>query len=337
MEPKHRIIPIFVPHVGCPNDCVFCNQRKISGALTPATPESVRRDILSSLGVVPEGESIELAFYGGSFTAIQPEEQAELLGAVSPFLRSGRISGIRVSTRPDSIDYETVMRIKSMGVTRIELGAQSMDDEVLMLSGRGHTGQDTEKAAEIIKSCGLSLIIQMMTGLPGDTPDKSIYTAKKIAGLAPDGVRIYPTVIIRDTKLYDMWKKGKYREHTVEEAVSLCAQLVAIFEEKGIPVIRLGLNPTDDLSGGEAVAGAYHPAFGELVYSRIYLNKAEKLVCGITGKNITFGVAKGRTSFFTGQKRHNIKTLSEKYGFNKIKVKEADIKDGEIIILEVAN
>ena len=337
MTSKHRIIPIFVPHVGCPNDCVFCNQRKISGTLLPATAESVERDIrtaLESIGSYPA----EVAFYGGSFTAIPQSEQFDLLGAVSPFLRSGQVEGIRLSTRPDCIREEHVRLLKEYGVRTIELGAQSMDDEVLRLSGRGHTAADTAAAAEIIRKCGVSLMLQMMTGLPGDTPEKSMNTARAIADLKPDGVRIYPTVIIKDTKLYDMWRSGEYKEHTVGQAVSLCADIAALFRARGIPIIRLGLNPTDDLSAGEAAAGAYHPALGELVYSRIYLNAAQKELKragDIAGADVVIGVAPGKVSLMTGQKRSNIHTLISMFGLKSVKVRETDIKDGETVILNI--
>jgi len=334
MEPKRRIIPIFVPHVGCPNDCVFCNQRKISGTLVPPTAERVKRDIVTALENIA-GASAELAFYGGSFTAIPQEDQIDLLSAVSPFLLSGQVSKIRVSTRPDCIDKYRIDLLKSFGVETVELGTQSLDDEVLRLSGRGHTAEDTENAVRLLRENSMNFILQMMTGLPGDSREKSIRTAERIVSLAPNGVRIYPTVIIKDTALYDMWQSGEYEEHTVEQAVEWCADIVTIFRENNIPIIRLGLNPTDDLSAGEAVAGAYHPALGELVYSRIYLRKARALLSGAEGKAVVIGVAKGRTSLMIGQKRVNINVLMNEFGLSRVKVKEIDIKDGEIQLLEV--
>ena len=266
MSARESIIPVFVPHLGCPHNCVFCNQNRISGQLEPATPQTVIDEIENAAAFLPKGGKRQLAFYGGSFTAIPAAEQEALLGAAKTYLDRGEINAIRLSTRPDAIDETVLERLHRYGVETVELGAQSMDAQVLRRSARGHTAEDVEHASKLIKASGFRLILQMMTGLPGDTAEKDIETARKIIALEPDGVRIYPTVIVRDTALYDMWRAGKYREHTVEDAVSVCAQLVPLFEAAGIPIIRLGLNPTDDLSGGDAAGGAYHPALGELAY-----------------------------------------------------------------------
>ena len=334
MTPKRRIIPIFVPHLGCPHACVFCNQKRISGALSPATPEDVKRQITEGLGKTEKGTEIEAAFYGGSFTAIPPGEQISLLGAALPFLRSGALTALRLSTRPDCIDEETLARLKKYGVETIELGVQSMKKEVLEASERGHTPEDAERAAGLIKDAGFKLILQMMTGLPGDTPEFSVYTAKKLAELKPDGVRIYPTVIIKDTPLYDMWRAGTYREHTVDEAADLCAELLDIFDSAGIPVIRLGLNPTEELSGGAAAGGAYHPAFGEIVASKRYLKKAEAAIEKAGAREeMTLMVAKGQISAATGQKKANIEALCGKFGIKRLKIREGDVQKGEIAVL----
>lgn len=336
MTPKRVIIPVFVPHAGCPNDCVFCNQRRISGALRPADEHDVAEAIESARGKLRPGTPAELAFYGGSFTAIPSEQQKRLLGAALPFVRSGEISSIRLSTRPDCVDEETAERLRTFGVTTVELGAQSMCPEVLEASNRGHTPEDTRRAAKLLKEKGFSLILQMMTGLPEDTPERSKFTAEELISLSPDGVRIYPTVIVRDTELYDMWKRGEYREHTVRDAVDLCAELVPMFMSAGIPVIRLGLNPTDDLSGGDAAAGAYHPAFGELVYSEIYRRKAAALLEGTApGTDAVLGVAKGRIPLMVGQKRINITSLTEQFGLGSLKVRETDVPDGDIRVLSI--
>ncbi|MFB0921697.1 MAG: radical SAM protein [Oscillospiraceae bacterium] len=223
MTAKRNIIPVFVPHLGCPNNCVFCNQHRISGESSPATPESVKKAILEGKAKIAENSNIELAFYGGSFTAIPVKEQDVLLDAALPFLHDGSLKSLRLSTRPDAIDTETLQRLRSYGIRTIELGAQSMCDEVLKHSGRGHTAEQTEKSARLIKKHGFELMLQMMTGLPGDTRERTIETAKRIIALKPDGVRIYPTVIVENTPLCDMWRAGTYREHTVEEAVDYCA------------------------------------------------------------------------------------------------------------------
>ena len=335
MSARQNIIPVFVPHLGCPNDCVFCNQRRISGSPEPATAETVVNAIENAAALTPMGTKRQLAFYGGSFTAIPDASQEALLAAAKPYLDSGVISSIRLSTRPDAIDETVLARLKKYGVETVELGAQSLDDEVLYLSGRGHNSKEVEDASKLIKKSGFKLILQMMTGLPGDTEEKSIETARKIIALKPDGVRIYPTVIVRDTALYDMWKSGEYKEHSVEDAVSICSKLVPLFEEAGIPIIRMGLNPTDELSGGSAVGGAYHPALGEMVHSRIMRNNAEKLLCGAQGKNVTLGVNPSDISKMTGQHRCNVEYLSERFSLKSLKIKAADVEKNEIVILSL--
>jgi histone acetyltransferase (RNA polymerase elongator complex component) len=344
MTPKRHVIPVFVPHLGCPNDCVFCNQRRISGRLLPATPETVRQAVEDADFLKDDGTGKQLAFYGGSFTAIPPAEQDALLEAALPFIEKYKNAGIRISTRPDHIDEETLRRLKTRGVATIELGAQSMDDDVLRASGRGHTAADTVNAARLVRESGFELILQMMTGLPDDTPEKAIRTARQLIALRPDGVRIYPTVVIRDTKLHEMWLRGMYREHSVEDAVGLCANLYVLFEEAGIPIIRLGLNPTEELSAGDAIAGAYHPAFGELVLSRVFLNRARVLLAGKGCiKDVVLGVSPGRISAMTGHKRSNIEALRREFGIGRVAVVSADTKsgkqaaEGEIVIMRIDN
>ena len=245
--------------------------------------------------------------------------------AAYSFIRSGEVTDIRLSTRPDAVDEETIKRLKRCGVKTVELGVQSMDSEVLIKSRRGHTAEDAVRAAELIKNGGFELILQMMTGLPGDTPEKSIKTAREFIKLRPDGVRIYPTVIVRDTELYDLWGEGKYSEHTVEDAVELASVLLEMFEDAGIPVIRLGLNPTDELSSGDAAGGAYHPALREKCEARRLLRRERELLAGICrGEEITFLVPKGKISQAVGQKRENALRLKEEFGLKSIKFREAE-------------
>lgn len=336
MKAKNSIIPVFVPHLGCPNDCVFCNQRRISGHMSPAGAETVKNAIENAAALTPSGTKRQLAFYGGSFTAIPDGQQIELFEAARPYLEDGTISSIRLSTRPDAIDGAVLARLKKYGVTTVELGAQSMCDEVLKLSGRGHTASDVENSSRLIKAAGFELILQMMTGLPGDTDERSIETARRIIALRPDGVRIYPTVIVRDTALYDLWKAGRYAEHTVEDAVRVCAKLTAMFDEANIPIIRMGLNPTEDLSGGDAVGGAYHPALGELVRSRMMLDKARELLKdAVPGSSVTLGVNRSDVSKMAGQHRCNIDTLKSELRLSSVKIREADVKSGEIAVISL--
>lgn len=329
MSAMRRILPLFIPHLGCPHNCVFCNQKRISGALLPVTAQHVTA-ALEALG--PGEAGIETAFYGGSFTALPLEGQRELLAAVQPFVKSGVVSAIRVSTRPDAIYEEGLELLREMHVETVELGAQSMCDCVLAASGRGHTAEDTRRASALLRQRGFHLILQMMTGLPGSCAQSDIDSAKEITALQPDGVRIYPTVILRDTELYYRWLNGTYREHSVEDAVSVCAEILPIFDAAGIPVIRLGLNPTEELSGGAAAAGAYHPALGELVRSRMYLNLACALLSeGDRGRDIRFAVHGSALSQMIGQHRCNVQQLSAEFGLHSVKiVPDPSVPVGEV-------
>lgn len=329
MSARERIIPVFVPHVGCPNNCVFCNQRKISGQLIPAGPENVTKAIEEAASLIPDGGKSQLAFYGGSFTAIPAEQQTALLSAAYRYIESGFLESVRISTRPDAVDTEILERLQSYGVRTVEIGAQSLDSEVLLKSGRGHTAEDVFKAAELVKSFGFRLVIQMMTGLPGDTLEKSVKTAEDICRIAPYGVRIYPTVIIKDTALYDLWRAGRYKEHTVEDAVNVCSRIVPLFEKNGIEVIRIGLNPTDDLSSGEAAGGAYHPALGELVRSRILLDRMRIMLKGVQeGSSAVFRGPAKLHSQMIGQHRQNLNSLKNEFSLERISVSSSE--DNEI-------
>lgn len=322
---KRRIIPLFIPHLGCPNQCVFCNQRTISGEEKPVTPEQISTMIAAALPYA--GKGCELAFYGGSFTAIPKDMQRGYLEAARPFVQSGEVGSIRLSTRPDAVGDSECELLKEYGVETVELGCQSMDAEVLRLSKRGHTAEDTENAISMLRRYGFSVILQMMTGLPGDSGPQSIRTAERIIQLRPDGVRIYPTVVLRSTELEHSMKEGDYQPQSVSEAVALCATLYQQFLDAGIPVIRLGLNPTKDLSGGEAMAGAYHPALGELVLSEMYLRRARNMLISGTGENVELYVHPKRVSVMTGQRCCNLKSLRQEFCLRTLQVlpKEQDV------------
>ena len=335
MSARRSILPVFIPHLGCPHDCVFCNQKRISGSLFPAGAEDVYR--AAEQGGSCGGETPQLAFYGGSFTAIPAEEQLALLKAGKACIDRGLVSDIRLSTRPDAIDEIILDRLKAYGVSTVELGTQSMIDSVLDKSGRGHTSAQTERASKLVKEWGFTLILQMMTGLPGSSDELDIRTAEKIVDIKPDGVRVYPTVIIRDTALYELWQAGLYQEHTVEDAVRVGAEILPIFDRAGINVIRFGLNPTDDLSGGDAVGGAYHPALGELVKSRVLLNDLRGKLSGrYDGETLTVAVAEGCTSQMAGQHRCNIDALKSEYGFSAVKIREKALERGKTELVSVA-
>ncbi len=338
MSARAEIIPVFVPHLGCRHNCVFCNQKRISGSEQAASVETVKEAIARAAALPRTGAKRQLAFYGGSFTAIEESLQETLLAAAQQALQERSIDAIRLSTRPDAIDERVLSRLKRYGVDTVELGAQSMDDEVLRLSRRGHTAADVVRASNLVCEAGFSLVLQMMTGLPGDSPERDMETARRLIALRPDAVRLYPTVIVRDTELYDRYLAGEYAEHSVEDAVEVCAKLLPLFEDSGIEVIRLGLNPTEELTGGAAVAGAYHPALGELVKSRVYRNRARALLDGIAPhSHVVLGVEARAISQMTGQKRENLRNLCKEFSLDGLKVRPAAVKKGEIVILSVEN
>ena len=334
MTPRMKIVPVFVPHLGCPNDCVFCNQRTISGSLRPAGAEYVVRALEEA---EEKTERAELAFYGGSFTAVPEAMQRTLLEAARPYRERGFVTSLRVSTRPDAVTAEKLSLLRANGVETVELGAQSMDDRVLRLSGRGHTAADTTAAAALVKAAGMHLVLQMMTGLPGADRETDLRSAEALAGLKPDGVRIYPTVILRGTPLEALWRAGKYRAHTVSDAVETCAPVAAVFLRAGIPILRLGLNPTEALSGGEAVAGAYHPALGELVYGRIYLDLAREKLRRLPKlpPRIELLVAENRISQMTGRKQGNLLALRWEFNLEEISVRGGPFPSETVEIREI--
>lgn len=317
---KYYNIPIFVPHEGCPYNCIFCNQKRITGADTSVTSADIVRIIEEHLNTLPKTDRyVEAAFFGGSFTGISAEKQEEFLSAAYKYVSSGKIDGIRMSTRPDYIDGEIIARLKKYGVTTVELGVQSMDSEVLRLSARGHTADDVEKAARLIKDAGIRLGLQMMTGLPGDTPEKSIETARRIIALKPDCVRIYPTLVVRDTPLEAMYKNGTYTPQTLDEALQLCKRLLLMFNEAKINVIRVALVTTDEISDkGSVVAGPFHSAFRELCEGEIYFD----MMCGMLEKGEASGFYANprEISKVIGNGRRNIKRIKEKYNID-IKIK----------------
>ena len=305
---KHINVALFVPDEGCPHQCSFCNQKTISGKTKKLTTEDIDEAVkIASADGDGKGE---IAFFGGSFTAIEKEYMISLLERAKRYIDKGLFEGIRISTRPDCISEEILSLLKKYGVTSIELGCQSMDDNVLLLNGRGHTAGDVISAAELIKAYGFELGVQMMTGLYGDGDDTAIKTAEKLIALSPDTVRIYPTVVLEGTRLCELYRMGEYKPQSVEEAAELCAKLLLMFEEKSIRVIRLGLHSGGNVEEG-FVAGAYHPAFREICESKIYLQKILGAIesANIPEGNITLAVNKRCVSALVGQKRSNIEKL----------------------------
>ena len=305
---KHINVALFVPDEGCPHRCSFCNQKTISGKTKKLTVEDIDEAVkIASADGDGKGE---IAFFGGSFTAIEKSYMVSLLERAKLYIDEGLFEGIRISTRPDCINEEILILLKKYGVTSIELGCQSMNDEVLLLNGRGHTSDDVVKASELIKEYGFEFGVQMMTGLYGDSDETAIKTAEKLIALSPDTVRIYPTVVLEGTRLSELYKAGEYKPQTVEEASELCARLIPMFTEKNIKIIRLGLHSGGNVEEG-FVAGAYHPAFKEICESKIYFQNILKEIRreNIPKGDITLTVNKKCVSALVGQKRSNIEKL----------------------------
>ncbi len=321
---KKGNISIFVPFNGCPQQCSFCNQKTITGQAYQPTAQDVKNAVETALK--NKGYEYEIAFFGGSFTAISRDYMLELLNAAEPYVKNGSVKGIRISTRPDYIDGEILTLLKDKGVSAIELGAQSMDDEVLSANLRGHTAEDVVNASKLIKDYGFELGLQMMTGLYKDTDEKAIETAKRIIGLKPETVRIYPTVVFKGTYLQELYDEKIYRPPTVDDAAALCTRLLPLFEEAQIKVIRLGLHSSEDIKKN-MVAGAFHPAFGEIVQSRFMLNKVleyppDDYEIFVNPKSVS--KLKGnqkRNVYFLIEMGYNIKfTVSEKVAVDDLKI-----------------
>ena len=331
---KHYNIPIFVPHKGCPFDCVFCNQKHITGSNDDINEEKIINIIEEYLKTLPKQNCIiEAAFFGGSFTGIDFDMQRKFLSTAYEYVKNGKIDGIRLSTRPDYINDTILDQLKKYGVTTIELGVQSLDDDVLERSTRGHKADVVYISVELIKKYGFNLGLQMMTGLPGDNDEKALQTADKIIMMKPDFVRIYPTLVVKDTYLEKMYLNGKYKPQRLDEAVDLCKKLLLKFKEADIDVIRVSLQTTDEISpGGSIVAGPYDAQFRELVESRIYLDKFSVALGSFKGKDAVIYVNTKEISKATGSKKQNIKDIYDKYKI-KVKIRGTDkIKKGEFYL-----
>lgn len=328
MPKRHIIIPIFIPHLGCPNECVFCNQWIISGTQKVPAKDDIKQTVQKYISSVSGNiKHIELSFFGGSFTGVDISLQTKLLAAAKECLDEKLINGIRLSTRPDYIDSERLELLKSFDVETIELGAQSFCDSVLKASLRGHTTNDTIKASKAIKAAGFKLVIQLMTGLPKDTTESSMFSAQKAAELNADAVRIYPAVVLKHTRLAEMYLNGSYRPLSLEEAVERVKPLYLFFKENNIPVIRMGLHPLTDEEKNSVIAGAYHPAFGFLVKSSVRRDELEALIrAKLNGgksipdqiKSIVFSIPSRNSGEYIGNQKENIVFLKKTFAFNRI-------------------
>ncbi len=324
------VIPVFVPHKGCPFDCIYCNQKTISGQAGEAGEADIRKTIEEYLQTSREA-FVEIGFYGGSFTGIPKEEQQWYLEIGASYIKSGKVKQLRLSTRPDYIDYDILDFLSGYGVKTIELGAQSLDNQVLNFSNRGHDMETVVKASRMIREKGFSLGIQTMIGLPGDTLEKTLNTARAVIAIVPDIVRIYPTLVIRDTFLQKMYEFGKYTPLSLEEAVDISARLLELYEENNINVIRIGLQPTENISEtGDVVAGPFHPAFRQLVQARLMRNRLEKYFRenGLFNiKEINIECSPQNVSNIIGQKRENLRKIMNEFNIGNIRVTAKDKVD----------
>jgi histone acetyltransferase (RNA polymerase elongator complex component) len=336
---KPLIIPFFIPHAGCPFICVFCNQWKISGAEEAVRPEKIGSVVTEYLKRARQwpGRHVEIAFYGGSFTALPQEVQTAYLQAAAELKSKGLINGLRLSTRPDFITEEIVERLLAYGVTTVELGVQSLADEVLAQTCRGHTAEDARNALLLLRRYPLAVGYQLMLGLPGDNPAFARLTLKKAVQDAPDFVRIYPTLVLKGTTLAKWYQEKKYRPWDLELAVETAAEWLGTFAFYQIPVIRLGLQAADNFTRDkDLLAGPYHPAFGELVESRLFLRQIEMGVEALSQKEdqlmqISFHPA--AQSKVLGQKKSNADYLRRKYHFSAFQFTcDAQLAEDDLII-----
>jgi histone acetyltransferase (RNA polymerase elongator complex component) len=321
---KSMVIPIFIPHNGCPNDCIFCNQKKISGHLTTPNINDVDSTIQEYLKSNTRNSKIEVGFFGGSFTGVDEKIQKELLGIAKKYLDDGKIQNIRISTRPDYINDNILNYLKEYGVGTIELGVQSLDDEVLKKSNRGHDSKQVYIATDLIKKWKFELGIQTMIGLPGDTEIKALETAEKVVNINPSIVRIYPSLVVKDTELEFLFKNGEYSPLTLEEAIMICKKLLMVYYQNGINVIRVGLQPTENINvGQDIIAGPFHPAFRQLVDSELALDHLEKQIINKKLQDSELLNIKANEklhSIISGHNKKNIKYLQKKYNIKKIKL-----------------
>ena len=325
--PRNRpfIIPVFLPHAGCPHQCIFCNQVAITGSTrTAVNVDQIRAHIHQFLEYENgRRKPVQISFYGGNFLGLKIDEMKRLLDVAAEFVDRGRVDSIRFSTRPDTITPERLDIITAYPVETVELGVQSMDDEVQALAERGHSAADTLQAVAQLKNHQLNIGLQLMVGLPGDAETRALISAEKTAALEPDFVRIYPTVVVKGSKLARRYRDGNYAPLSLEEAVTRVKKLYLVFKKHGIRVIRMGLQATEDLEDdGIVLAGPYHPAFGHLVYSEVFLDQAHTALDSIKSLSdtITIAVNPRSISHMRGLNNANIERLKNRYKFKRVAV-----------------
>lgn len=334
---KEYIIPIFVPHLGCPNACVFCNQTKITGKQKQVTAKDVEETIEEYLKSFKDKENkVEVAFFGGSFTAIEEEKQNELLEAAYKYVKNGQVDSIRISTRPDYINKKILKRLKKYKVKTIELGVQSSNNYVLSRAKRGHNFEDVKKASKLIRFYGFTLGHQMMVGLPESTALDEINTARDLIKLKPKIVRIYPVLVIKKTELEEQYKNGEYEPLSITQAVERCKEIADLFNQNKINIIRIGLQNTEEITdpsnkNSEVVAGPYHPAFRQLVEGRMWydaiVSKIKK--CNTKVKVVEIKANPEDINNIIGHKKENIEKLKDLYDVDVIIKPDETIKNGK--------
>ena len=337
---KEYIIPIFVPHLGCPHQCTFCNQKEISGQTKQVTANDVKETIEYYLKNFKDNSKyVEVAFYGGSFTAIDEKKQNELLEAANEFIKQGRVNSIRLSTRPDYIDKSILKRLKKYNVKTIELGVQSANDYILAKCQRGHTFEDVKKASKLIRLYGFTLGHQMMIGLPESTKLDEINTAKALIKLKPKIVRIYPVLVIKNTPLAKEYERGEYIPLTVEQAVDRAKEIMQLFNNAKIEVIRIGLQNTEEITApseesSQVIAGPYHPAFRQLVESGMWYDEIVQKIkkFNIKVMQVTIKANPENINNIIGHKKENVLKLKEFYDVDVIVKPDKNIKKGKFEI-----
>lgn len=314
MTAKHYTIPVFIPELACPFQCVFCNQKKITGHINIPDEKEIIQTIESYLKSFTKiNRFVEVGFFGGSFTGIPIEDQKKYLKLIHPYIKSGDIKGLRLSTRPDYINHEILSLLAEYKVTTIELGAQSFDDKVLSNAQRGHNTTQIIEASNLIKEYGFKLGLQIMTGLPGDTLETTIFSAQRVIDLGATDTRIYPVVVIKDTALHNWFNKGKFTPLTTEEAVYRVKHIIPMFEDSGVNIIRVGLHPSEGLlSGEELVAGPFHPGFRELVYTELWNDILNKIPSA-NDMCIEISIPEKEVNYAIGYKSKNKMMLEEKF------------------------
>ena len=333
MKHKHFTIPVFIPMEACPFRCIYCDQRLISGTQVMPPVARVGEIIHEHLATIPAGAFVEIGFFGGTFTGLSMETQREYLEAVQEFIHQGRIRAIRLSTRPDQINEVKLDMLRKYHVETIELGAQSMDDEVLRKSGRGHAAQHTADASALIRGHGFRLGLQMMIGLPGDSLEKCVHTAREFIRLGAVDVRIYPALVIRGTGLEKLYRSGKYSPLQMEEAVAWSAEIIGIFEDAGVNVIRTGLHPSEGLlHGQDLVAGPFHVSFRELVMTELWNRSLKRIERPPVASAITVSVAPKQLNFAVGYHAANRRFLEKKFDHVKI-ITDHSLKNREFHVI----